>query len=141
MAEAPARFLPARYSSAAVEAGQVQFTFVGHSTFLITSPEGVTIATDYTGYAGRWWCPGRHDEPGVHALHRFSRPGIEHVLRGWNPEGGPARQIFQVGDVLIRNVTTDIRGGARGRIRTAIRSSSSRLPASASAIWVTCIMC
>ena len=37
-------------------------------------------------------------------------------MRGWNPEGGPARHDLQVGDVRIRNVTTDIRGGALGRL-------------------------
>ncbi|MDJ0932841.1 MBL fold metallo-hydrolase [Breoghania sp.] len=31
---------------------EVGITFVGHSTFLIESAAGVTIATDYNGYAG-----------------------------------------------------------------------------------------
>ena len=48
-------------------------------------------------------------------------PRIEYVLRGWNPEGGKAVHHLQVDDVLIRNVTTDIRGfsfdgDGRGRI-------------------------
>jgi len=39
-------------------------------------------------------------------------PGIDHVLRGWNPDGdGPAEHRLEVADVLVRNVTTDIRGG------------------------------
>jgi L-ascorbate metabolism protein UlaG (beta-lactamase superfamily) len=38
------------------------------------------------------------------------------VLRGWNPEGGPAKHDLQVEDVRIRNVTTDIRGGYIGRV-------------------------
>jgi len=42
-------------------------------------------------------------------------PAIKYVLRGWNPEGGPARHDLRVGDVHIRNVTTDIRGSF-GRI-------------------------
>jgi L-ascorbate metabolism protein UlaG (beta-lactamase superfamily) len=36
-------------------------------------------------------------------------PAIEHVLRGWNPEGGRASHNVEIGDVLVRNVTTDIR--------------------------------
>jgi L-ascorbate metabolism protein UlaG (beta-lactamase superfamily) len=36
-------------------------------------------------------------------------PAIQHVLRGWNPEGGPADHNLTVGDVRIRNVPTDIR--------------------------------
>jgi L-ascorbate metabolism protein UlaG (beta-lactamase superfamily) len=117
MAEAPARFLPARYSGAAAEASQVQFTFVGHSTFLVESPGGIRIATDYSGYAGGI-VPDVVTMNRAHSTHYtdFPDPAIKHVLRGWNPEGGPARHDLQVGDVRIRNVTTDIRGGALGRV-------------------------
>ncbi|MEM8647985.1 MAG: MBL fold metallo-hydrolase, partial [Pseudomonadota bacterium] len=37
---------------AALKQNEVSLTFVGHSTFLIESPAGVRIATDFTGYAG-----------------------------------------------------------------------------------------
>jgi L-ascorbate metabolism protein UlaG (beta-lactamase superfamily) len=43
-------------------------------------------------------------------------PAIEHVLRGWTDEGVPAKHNLQVDDVLVRNVTTDIRGGSVGRV-------------------------
>lgn len=99
-------------------AGATTIRFVGHSTFLITSPGGVTIATDYAGVMlpqpprvvtmnrahGSHWTPAPD-------------PGIAHVLRGWNEDGSPAAHRLEVGDVLIRNVTTDIRGGAFGRQR------------------------
>ena len=39
----------------------------------------------------------------------YPDPGIEHVLRGWNPEGGPAKHALVVDDVYVRNVPTDIR--------------------------------
>ena len=42
----------------------------------------------------------------------FPDPGIEYVLRGWNPDGGPAKHALVVDDVYIRNVTTDIRSWA-----------------------------
>jgi L-ascorbate metabolism protein UlaG (beta-lactamase superfamily) len=97
-------------------AEDVSIRFVGHSTFLITSPGGVTIATDYNGYAGGGTVPRVVTMNRAHTTHYTETPDpeIEHVLRGWNPEGGPARHNLQVGDVLIRNVTTDIRswGGA-----------------------------
>ncbi len=117
MAEAPGLVRPAAYQPAALEEGQVQLTFVGHSTFIIESPGGVRIATDYAGYAGGI-------VPDVATMNRAHRshytdipdPGITHVLRGWNPEGGPAKHDLTVGDVRIRNVTTDIRGGYAGRI-------------------------
>src|SRR5438128_1454066 len=34
---------------AAVQAGEAALTFIGHATFFIESPGGVTIATDYSG--------------------------------------------------------------------------------------------
>ena len=92
-------------------AEEVTIRFVGHSTFLITSPEGVTIATDYNGYAGREVIPRVITMNRAHTTHYTDSPDprIEHVLRGWDPQGGPAQHNLQVGDVLIRNVTTDIR--------------------------------
>ena len=47
----------------------------------------------------------------AHRTHFTDLPetGIEYVLRGWNPDGGPARHALVVDDVYIRNVPTDIR--------------------------------
>ena len=92
-------------------AEDVTIRFVGHSTFLITSPADVTIATDYNGYAGQGIVPRVVTMNRAHTTHYTETPDprIEHVLRGWNPDGGPARHNLTVGDVLIRNVTTDIR--------------------------------
>jgi len=93
------------------ETGIVTIRFVGHATFLITTPEGVTIATDYDGWAGGV-TPDVVTMNHAHTSHYTDHPdpAIGHVLRGWNPEGGPARHYLTVGDVLIRNVPTDIRG-------------------------------
>jgi len=44
------RVLPAAFKFAALNADQVRLTFIGHSTFMIESPEGVRIATDYNDY-------------------------------------------------------------------------------------------
>jgi L-ascorbate metabolism protein UlaG (beta-lactamase superfamily) len=54
----------------------------------------------------------------AHTTHYTDTPDprIEHVLRGWNPDGGPARHNLEVGDVLIRNVTTDIRSWGGGAV-------------------------
>jgi L-ascorbate metabolism protein UlaG (beta-lactamase superfamily) len=117
MAQAPARFQPARITNTALEAEQVQFTFAGHSTFLIESPGGVKIATDYSGYAGGI-IPDVVTMNRAHSSHYtdFPDPAVKHVLRGWNQAGGPARHDLQVGDVRIHNVTTDIRSATLGRI-------------------------
>jgi L-ascorbate metabolism protein UlaG (beta-lactamase superfamily) len=100
----------AAFVPAALEADQVSVTFVGHSTFLIESPGAVTIATDYAGYSGGV-VPMAVTMNHAHTTHYTDNPDpqIKHVLRGWNPEGGPAQHNLDIGDVKIRNVTTDIR--------------------------------
>jgi L-ascorbate metabolism protein UlaG (beta-lactamase superfamily) len=90
---------------------EVGRTFIGHSTFLIETPQGVRIATDYNDYVRAPAVPRIAKMNKAHSTH-FSRapdPGIEHVLRGWNPAGGPARHDLTVGDVRVRNVSTNIR--------------------------------
>lgn len=113
MAQGPASLVPVQFTPTALEADQVQLTFLGHSTFLIESAGGVRIATDYAGYAGGI-APDVVTMNHAHRSHYtdFPDPEIKHVLRGWNPEGGPARHDLTVGDVRIRNVTTDIRSMA-----------------------------
>src|SRR6516225_7722578 len=44
------RVIPAALRLAALNPDQVRITYVGHSTFLIESPQGVRIATDYNDY-------------------------------------------------------------------------------------------
>lgn len=116
MAQATPRFTPAGFVPAAIAEDQVQLTFVGHSTFLIETHGGVRIATDFAGYAGGV-VPDVVTMNRAHHSHYTDHPdpAIRHVLRGWNPEGGPVHHDLHVGDVRIRNVTTDIRGGAYGR--------------------------
>jgi L-ascorbate metabolism protein UlaG (beta-lactamase superfamily) len=117
MAQATPGVQFAKFEPAALEAGQVQLTYVGHSTFLIESPGGIRIATDYSGTAGGI-VPDAVTMNRAHRTHYtdFPDPAIKHVLRGWNPEGGPAEIDLTIGDVRIRNVTTDIRGGELIRV-------------------------
>ena len=83
MAEAPARVRAASFSPAALEADQVQLTFLGHATFLIETAGGVKIATDYTGYAGGV-TPDVVTMNRAHHSHYTDAPdpAIKHVLRG-----------------------------------------------------------
>ena len=96
---------------AALGKDEVDLTFVGHSTFLIETPQGVRIATDYNDYVRARSVPRIATMNKAHSTHfsRAPQPGIEHVLRGWNPAGGPARHDVTVGDVRVRNVSTNIR--------------------------------
>ena len=96
---------------AALAANEVQLTFVGHATFLIETPGGVNIATDYNDYVRPPVTPDIVTMNRAHSTHYSNRPepGIKQVLRGWNPEGRPARHDLQMGDVRIRNVVTNVR--------------------------------
>jgi len=91
--------------------GEVTITYAGHSTYIIETPAGVRIATDYSGVYGSDPLPRVATMNKAHRTHFSDSPDprIEHVLRGWNPEGGPAKHAVVVDDVYIRNVTTDIR--------------------------------
>ncbi|WP_279477667.1 MBL fold metallo-hydrolase [Aureimonas sp. SK2] len=89
---------------------EVTITFVHHATYMIESADGVRIATDYSGSHGGGEAPDVVTMNKAHSTHYTDHPdpGIGTVLRGWNPEGGPAKHAVTVGDVLIRNVPTDI---------------------------------
>ena len=96
--------------------GEVTIRFVGHATYLIETGGGVTIATDYNGWSGPVAVPDIVTMNHAHETHWTARPdpAIPHVFPGWNPEGGPARHHEEIGDVLVRNVPTDIRGWGGG---------------------------
>src|SRR5918993_702417 len=104
------------FSWAALRQDEVGLTFVGHATFLIETPQGVRIATDYSDGTRPPFTPDVATMNKAHSTHFSYRPdpGIEHVLKGWNPAGGPAIHDLVVQDVRIRNVSTNIRsyGGA-----------------------------
>jgi L-ascorbate metabolism protein UlaG (beta-lactamase superfamily) len=99
-------------NQAAASAGEVTITFVGHATFRIESSGGTVIATDYAGFAGAGRTPDVVTMNHAHMTHytAFPDPNIKHVLRGWPTNGARAEYSLTVGDVFIRNVTTDIRG-------------------------------
>jgi L-ascorbate metabolism protein UlaG (beta-lactamase superfamily) len=104
---------------AALGRDEVGITFVGHATFLIESPGGIRIATDYNDYLRPPVTPDVATMNKAHTTH-FSHapdPAIRHVLRGWNPAGGPASHDIEVGDVRIRNVVTNIRDWGGGTER------------------------
>ncbi len=105
--------LPARFQIVDLNAGEVRITFVGHSTFLIESPKGVRIATDYNDYVRPAVVPEIATMNRAHSTHYTLSPdpSIKHVLPGWNPAGGPALHDVTEQDVRVRNLPTNIRGG------------------------------
>jgi L-ascorbate metabolism protein UlaG (beta-lactamase superfamily) len=116
MAEGPALFQPAALQVTALNGDEVRITYVGHSTFVIETPEGVKAATDYSGFAGSVM-PDLVTMNHAHSTHYtdFPDPAIKHVLRGWSDvPGEPAKHDVTERDMRVRNVPTDIRrGGGR----------------------------
>jgi L-ascorbate metabolism protein UlaG (beta-lactamase superfamily) len=111
MANAPPRATPVSLREAAAKTDEVAITYAGHSTYYIDTPGGVRIATDYSGAYRTGRLPDVVTMNRAHSTHYslFPDSKIPHVLHGWGDDGQPARISLRVGDVLIRNVTTDIR--------------------------------
>ena len=118
VSEAPSAFARVDMRPAPLEPLQVRLTFVGHATWLIQSPGGVRVATDYNDYVRPPVIPDVATMNRAHATHYSIDPDprIAHVLRGWNPEGGPVAYDLTIGDVRIRNVQTNIRDWVGGVI-------------------------
>ena len=96
---------------AALERDQARLTYVGHSTFLIESPQLVRIATDYNDYVRPSLLPDIATMNQAHSTHYTLTPdpGIKYVLHGWADDQRPARVDLQYKDVRVRNVPTNIR--------------------------------
>jgi len=118
LSEAPRPIRPVSLRPVSLKATEVRLTFVGHATWLIESAGGIRAATDYNDYIRPAVVPEIATMNRAHTTHYslVPDPGIKHVLRGWNPEGGPARHDLTLGDVRVRNVATNIRDWAGGAI-------------------------
>jgi L-ascorbate metabolism protein UlaG (beta-lactamase superfamily) len=89
----------------------VSITYLGHSTFHIVTPGGVTIATDYNGWYKPPVLPMVATMNHAHTTHftLTPEPEIKYVLHGWSDTPGePIKHEVMVEDTFIRNVTTDI---------------------------------
>jgi L-ascorbate metabolism protein UlaG (beta-lactamase superfamily) len=118
VAQAPAGIQPVAFQPAALPAaGEVRLSFLGHSSFLIETPGGVSAITDYNGTVRAAQAPDIVTMNNAHSTHYtdFVEPGVKHVLRGWDPDGGMALHALTEGDLHVRNVPTNVReyGGTR----------------------------
>src|ERR1700759_130306 len=115
MANASPRATPVSLRRVAANSGEkaaeVAITYAGHSTYYIDTPGGVRIATDWSGAYTTGRLPDVVTMNRAHSTHYtlFPDPRIPHVFHGWTDDGSPARINERIGDVLVRNVTTDIR--------------------------------
>jgi L-ascorbate metabolism protein UlaG (beta-lactamase superfamily) len=103
--------LPVAFLAAATEAQLVTITFLGHASFAIESPRGVSIVTDYSDATRPERPPTVATMNIAHITHYSVNPdpAIPHLLRGWGDDA-PASYDLTVDDVWVRNVTTDLRG-------------------------------
>jgi L-ascorbate metabolism protein UlaG (beta-lactamase superfamily) len=110
-----ARALPAAY----LEPKQVSLTYIGHSTFLIETAGGVTVATDYNDYVRPAVVPRVATMNRAHSTHYSLNPdpGIEFVMKGWREDREPVRYDQEVGDLWVGNLPTNIRDWEGGTIR------------------------
>ena len=120
------RLIPASFQLAAavpaVPPGQLRITFAGHASFLIESPAGIRVFTDYNGYVRYPRLPDIVTMNRFHESHYtdFPEPEIKHVLRGWRTEGGMARHNLRIKDLLVRSIPTNF--GEEGDPGTNVNS-------------------
>jgi L-ascorbate metabolism protein UlaG (beta-lactamase superfamily) len=94
----------------------LRLSFLGHASFLIETPGGISVVTDYNGVN----IPDRpptiatmnHAHPTHYSLD--PDPRITYVLHGWRDDGQPARIDLTVGDIHLRNLPTNIRAWSGG---------------------------
>lgn len=119
MSEGEARVIPAAFG-APLEAETVRIRFLGHASFALETAGGTLAVTDYTGYIGNPdVVPDVVTMNIAHDTHFTDTPDprIPLVLRGWGEVGQPAQIDEELGDLRVRNVTSDLRGpfGEGGR--------------------------
>ena len=96
----------------------VRIHYVSHAAFLIRSAGGLNMITDFTGFVGTAdFIPDVVTMNHAHDTHWTANPdpAIPHVLPGWGPFGEGITHRLDLGEVLIRNVSTDIRSAFSGR--------------------------
>ena len=95
----------------------VRLHYITHASFLIRSHGGLNMVTDFTGYIGSTrMIPDVVTMNHAHDTHwtAFPDPAIPHVLPGWGDFGQGIDHALDLGEVLVRNVSTDIRSQFSG---------------------------
>lgn len=113
LAQGPEAVVPAAFGDPLGEK-EVRIRYLDHASFLIETAGGLTAVTDYVGFTGvRDIVPDVVTMNNAHSTHWTSRPDprVPHVLPGWpDAAGNPAEHRLDLGEMLVRNVTTDTRG-------------------------------
>ena len=92
---------------------RVRIQYIAHASFLIQGHGGTDAITDFTGFIGSAdFIPDVVTMNKAHETHwtAFPDPAIPHVLPGWGEEFGEGVEHYlDMGDMVVRNVSTDIR--------------------------------
>ncbi len=107
-------YLHAASYRAPVEADTVRIRYLNHASFLLQTHGGLSAVTDFTGFVGNVdFLPDIVTMNHAHATHytAFPDPDITHVLPGWGEFGEGIDHKLELGEMLVRNVSTDIRSG------------------------------
>ena len=90
----------------------VRIIYLDHAMFFIQTEGGLGAVTDYAGYfGGTGFVPDVVTMNHAHTTHwtMHPDPGIKHVLKGWGDTPDGVEHHLDLGEMLIRNVSTDIR--------------------------------
>ncbi|MBB94024.1 MAG: Zn-dependent hydrolase [Rhodobacteraceae bacterium] len=90
----------------------VRLSYISHASFLLQTRGGLTAVTDYTGFIGTApLIPDVVTMNHAHSSHWTASPdpAIPHVLEGWGVYGEGIDHHLDLGEMMIRNVSTDIR--------------------------------
>jgi L-ascorbate metabolism protein UlaG (beta-lactamase superfamily) len=94
-------------------ADTVRINYIDHASFLIQTTGGLNAVTDFTGFIGNVdLIPDVVTMNHAHGTHWTAAPdpAIPHVLRGWGEVFGEGVEHYlDLGEMLVRNVSTDIR--------------------------------
>ena len=97
-----------------VPENEVRISYINHSMFLIQTEGGLSAVTDYNGFLGSAdFVPDVATMNHAHSSHWTAFPDerIPNLLEGWGDGISPADHHLDLGEMLVRNVSTDIRSG------------------------------
>jgi L-ascorbate metabolism protein UlaG (beta-lactamase superfamily) len=89
----------------------VEITYLGHASFQIVSPAGISAVTDYNGINVPADPPDIATMNHAHPTHYSLNPDrrISHLLHGWAENGKPPAFDLTVQDMHVSNLPTNIR--------------------------------
>ena len=90
----------------------MRISYVGPASFRVQGHDGIDVVTDYTGFLGVTQLgPDVVTMNHAHSTHWTANPdpAIPNVLPGWGDYGLGIEHHLDLGSMLIRNVSTDIR--------------------------------